>query len=239
MSRATRKPNAIGILKAATLGALLGVGGCSSLADGDITKVASTGLGALVGAKPQEQRNAEIELQARSPLVLPPDYKLRPPANQSEEEQQLASDWPEDPDVKAKETAALEEARARAENEKIRKKPGGRAAPLTQEELAAGIVMPSEEPKGPSGRIARVDPSEAVSPEQLLQRHRERLLAEETGSVPQPATGEQAFVVASSQDTTDEAADGVQRQTQEVVEKKAPPPAPKKKSFFDRLIFWK
>jgi hypothetical protein len=241
MDGATRKAKAAGILQVTALGLLLGAGGCSSLSDfggEDITKAASTGIGALVGAKPPEQRNAEIELRTRSPLVLPPDYNLRPPVNPVEEEEQLGSNWPEDPDVKAKETAALEAARQAAEYERIKKLPQGRSTPLTPEELAAGTLPPGQQPEGPTGRLARVEPSHAMSPEELLQRHRAHQQAEQqaqqTGSLPQPV------VVAKNQtNTTDKAKEGVQSQTQEVVEEKAPPPPAKKKSFLDRLVFWK
>jgi len=245
MGGATRNVKAVGILQVTALSLLLGAGGCSNLDDfsgQDITKAASTGLGSLIGAKPSEQRNEEIELRARSPLVIPPDYKLRPPVNPVEEEQQLSADWPEDPDLKAKETAALEAARAAAEYQRIKKLPDGRSTPLTSEEMAAGVRPASEEPQGPTGKLARVEPSRALSPEELLQRHRARQQAEaqaqQTGSLPQPGASSQPVVVASSQVTTDEAEDGVQRQTQEVVENNPPPP-PKKKSFLDRLVFWK
>ena len=235
MGGATRKVKAVSVLRAAAAGLVLGVGGCSSLSDfggQDITKVASSGIGALVGAKPPERRNQEIELRARSPLVIPPDYKLRPPVNSSEEERQLSADWPEDPDVKAKEIAALEAARAEAEYEKVRKSPDRRSTPLTQEELAAGIQLPSQEPRGAIGKLARVESSRALTPEELLQRRRMQQQAEQSGVGPRP------LVVPNQQAATKQAADGVQYQTQEVIEPPAPPPPPKKKGFFDRLVFW-
>lgn len=235
MGGAIRKVKAVSVLRAAAISLLLGVGGCSSLGDftgEDITKAASTGIGALVGAKPPEQLNREIELRARSPLVIPPDYNLRPPLSPSEEESQLSADWPADPDVKVKEAAALEAARAEAEYEKLSKSRDGRSAPMSPEELAAGIQLPSQEPQGPTGKLARVESSQAMTQEELLQRHRQQQQAERSG------TGPQSLVVASQQATTRQAADGVQYQTQEIIEPPAPPPPPKKKSFFDRLIFW-
>jgi len=214
------------VAKAAAAILLMGLGGCSSLTDfasADITQVASTGLGALVGVKPAEQRNEEIELTARSPLVIPPDYNLRPPVNPAEEEQMLSAEWPEDPDVKAKELAALQAARADAEFEKVLKSRDGRSRALSPEELAAGMQTSGPAgPQGPTGQLARVEDSRALSPDELLRRHRQRQLAEQQG---QPAAGTQ---VASSQQPAE-------YQTGETVE---PTPPPARKGFWDRLVFW-
>ena len=225
---------AVSALRTAAACLVLGVGGCSSLSDfggADITKMASSGISAVTGAQTAEEANREIELRARHPLVLPPDYKLRPPVSTSQEEQQLGAAWPEDPDVKAEELAALEAARSKAEYEKLRKSPQGRATALTPDEMRARIVLPSQEPRVPTGQLARVRPGEALSSEELLEKHRLEQQAGQSGAGPQ-------LVVASRETTTGEPVDGVQYQTQDVVEPPAPAPPPEKKDFWDRLVFW-
>jgi hypothetical protein len=214
-------------LRAAAAFLVLGVGGCSGssgISGADITKVASTGISAVTGAQTAEEANQEIELRARHPLVLPPDYKLRPPVSASQEEQQLGAAWPEDPDIKAKELAALDAARSKAEYDKLRKSPQGRATALTPEQLAAGMVAPSSISRETPVQVARVAPDQALSADELLERHRTQQQAS-----PQ-------LLAANQQDTGKQAVDGVQYQTQEVSEP-APPP-PKKKDLWDRLVFW-
>ena len=213
---------------------VLGVGGCSSWNDfssSDITEVASSGLATITGTASPEEANEDIELRARHPLVLPPDYNLRPPVDPEQEDQQLGTAWPEDPDVKAKELAALEKARREAEFKKISEKPGGLAAPLTPEELAAGMVDPRTISPEPEVQLARVWPGEALSSEELLEKHRLEQQAGQSGAGPQ-------LVVASREPTMEEPVDGIQYQTQEVGESQAPAPPPKKKDFWDRLVFW-
>lgn len=226
--------SAASALRTAAVLLVLGLGGCSNLSGfsgADITKAASTGITAVTGAKTAEEANKEIELRARHPLVLPPDYQLRPPINPAQEEQQLGAAWPEDPDVKAEEVAALEAARLKAENEKIKKSPEGHATPLTPEELAVTMETSSGDPQEPPVQVGRVAPDEALSPEELLKKHRAQEQASQSGAGPQ-------LLAAAQQGTAKEPADGVQYQTQEVIEEPEPAPPPKKKDFWDRLVFW-
>lgn len=227
------KFNAASAMRTAAAFLVLGVGGCSSLGGitgADITQVASNSITTVTGAKTAEEANQEIELRARHPLVLPPDYKLRPPVSAIQEEQQLGAAWPEDPDIKAKELAALDAARSKAEYEKVRKSPQGRATAMTPEQLAAGMVTPSSISQGEPVKVARVAPDQALTPEELLEQHRVQQQAGQSGAGPQ-------VLAANQQDSAKVAAGDVQYQTQEVVEPSASPP-PEKKDFWDRLVFW-
>jgi len=221
-------------LRTAAAFLVLGLGGCSSFSGfsgADITSAASKGISAVTGAKTAEEANQDIELHARHPLVLPPDYNLRPPETAAQEDQQLGDAWPEDPDVKAKELAALDAARSSAERKKLMKSPEKHATALTPEQLKAGMVAPNSMKQEPPVQVAAVSPDEALSPEELLKKYRLEKQASQSGAGPQ-------VLASNQQGAGKQPAGNVQYQTQEVVEPPAPPPPPEKKTFWDRLVFW-
>lgn len=199
----------------------------------DITRASSRGLSTLLGVKPPEEQNQEIELTARSPLVIPPNYKLRPPVNPEQEETQLGAQWPEDPDVKAKEVAALDEAREREYEEKVKLSGVGRSASLTNEELNSNW-----RPEGHKPDVILQDAqtaTEAVPPDELLRRHRERKRQEELAAQQGQASGQQAAGQQGQQAT------GAQQQEQQTAATTAPAPQQprrEREGILDRLVFW-
>lgn len=201
-----------------------GLAGCGSLADvggEDITKATSGGLSTILGVKAPEEQNRDIVLRARSPLVLPPDYALRPPVSEEQEKQQLGAAWPDDPDEKAKQLAALEAEKQAVVDERDKDKIG-RSRAMTPEELQQGATPPPA--PGTIYSEPRENASRAMSPEELLRRHRERASAQQQAQVQQqdPQTGQQ------------QQAQATQQQSEQAAEQQ-----PKEeKGFFDRLVFW-
>lgn len=205
-----------------SLGALAG---CSSMDDftgENITRVTSSGLSMLTGARPAEERNAEIEVRARSPLVVPPNYNLRPPETTEQEDARLGTNWPTDPDVQAREMAALESAREAAVEEKIRRDGVGRSRALTNEELNASMRPAGYTPRRPLR--PRAEHEYVMTPEELLRRHRER--AQDEAGAGEAQTVQPAGESAGSQ------------QVQEASTEASAPPPKKNRSLFDRLVFW-
>jgi len=82
-----------------------------------------TGLGAKSAA------SKGIDYRERSPLVVPPNLDLPPPASAA---QANAPNWPKDPDI-AKRKAMIE-----ARKKEVKKEPWQEAVPLTQAEIEAG-----------------------------------------------------------------------------------------------------
>lgn len=201
--------------------------GCTSLDEftgQNITKATSSGLAMLTGAKAPEEQNAEIEVRARSPLVVPPNYQLRPPETPEQEQAKLGNDWPEDPDIKARELAALDAAREAEAEERIRKDGVGRSRALTNEELNASMRPAGYRQKRPPE--VRREQEYVLTPEELLRRHRERAKAEEAAAQTEASAAGEA------------GASGGTQQTQETAVSSAPSPKKKEKGFFDRLVFW-
>lgn len=124
--------------------------GCSGGLSG-VTDTASSILG-LNTTKQAE--NGEVVIYTRSPLVLPPDYNLRPPSSEEQQKAQLGANWPKDPDAEAR----AERAAQRKELAEKAKAEAGRVVfnerVLTPEELARGTV--------PAGRGG--NPADSVLP---------------------------------------------------------------------------
>lgn len=214
--------------KAAAVVLLAGTGlaGCGSLADvggEDITRATSGGLSTILGVRAPEEQNRDIVLRARSPLVLPPDYELRPPVSEEQEKQQLGTSWPDDPDEKAKQVAALEAKKQAVVDERDKDKVG-RSRALTPDELQQGAT-PAPAP-GTIYAEPRENASRAMSPEELLRRHRERASPQQQAQVEQQAAqnGQAGQQPQATQQQSEQAAQQQPKQ---------------EKGFFDRLVFWK
>jgi hypothetical protein len=111
-----------------------------------------TGLGA------KSATSKGIDYRERSPLVVPPNLELPPPASAT---QANAPNWPKDPDI-ARRKAVIE-----ARKKEVKKEPWQSAQPLTQAEIEAGRKQQtatdnSKEPIEPG-----VTKNPSLMPEQL------------------------------------------------------------------------
>ncbi len=159
---------------------VLFLAGCSRKQIGDftgadITKSASSVLSAIMG------RPSSIEgpggddgrLDPRSPLVLPPDLTLQPPADKERDTALLTSQWPDDPDERVRreaEEAAIREAERNAKVERRFSPAIAGSEPLSREDLLAGTV--ERDPNYSSAEEVRTRQlaSRAMTPEELLNR---------------------------------------------------------------------
>lgn len=197
----------------ASLGAM--VAGCS----GDtINSIAggNTGIGSLLGVSSSaEVPSEDVFLRARSPLVLPPDYNLRPPEAAKAEEARLGNQWPNDPDVLARNAKIARIKEKDAANQKRIGSVLGNERAMTPDEVAAGTVAPGSRPRK-SGQAYHGGAARAMTPGQLRREAR----AQRGELTPEELK-----------------ADAAKRARR--AENLPPPPAPqKKKGFFDRLVFW-
>jgi hypothetical protein len=223
------------------------LGGCSAsrigdIAGADITKTANTGLSALLGLQTPEQKNEQIQLYARSPLVLPPDYNLRPPETEEQQQQQLGAEWPDDPDERARRLAQEAEKgpQGPVDHEAIKGRVG-RSDALSQEQLASGRVPPGQQaaynPNSPEpihtagnrGTSApgtyrvgdqNVGSSAAMSPDELLKRRQQQAEVGQQQSQTGPAATPPGPFGSSQADT------------QQVAEAEEP----RRRGFFSRLF---
>jgi len=215
---------------------LLVMGGCSAqeIADfsgQDITKLASNSLTAITGQRTTDQLNAEIDTRPRSPLVMPPSAGLQPPGTPDQTTALLGDQWPDDPDIRAREQ---EKAARLAQEEKLEEDHrqsligAGRSKPLSVTELRSG-ARPS------SGNNNNVQPDTSpsgapLSPEELLNRRldpekaaeRRAARQERQVAVHRTLTTPPGYYDAPS---ASEGASTVQE--------------PEKKSMWERLQFWK
>ncbi|MCB1437555.1 MAG: hypothetical protein KDJ46_10325 [Rhodobiaceae bacterium] len=230
----------------AAAGLALAIGACGRVPEfsgADITRVAAGGIGALTGTRPKEDQNRDIEVRARSPLVIPPDNRLPPPENPEQEQARLGADWPVDPDLKAREVAALE--KARRDEAIIREKltVEGRSRALTPDEMKEGTRAPAPTRPLDPYLAAGGDASRVIPPDELRELHKRRMeaqkLAESQGQ-PQLPTRSGSLIeppqpgrVTTSQVVS---ADGqVHRQSEEITD--VPAPATKKKGWWDRMLW--
>ncbi len=213
------------------------LGGCSGNSIGDfmgqdLTSLASNSILAITGQESVDARNERLVLRTRAPLVVPPGNGLQNPGTENQTTALLGTNWPDDPDVRARaELAAAEAERKRVDPKKNSQAMLlGRNVPLTVEEMRRGKPNPNrprEEivPGGP------VDRSRAVSPEELLGRRLDpnRPRDEQAGS--------QRLVNMSPQERLMEPP----RRNAAPVSSPADlqQAAPEKKSVMDRLQFWK
>lgn len=141
----------------------------------DITKSASNVLSAIMG-RPSSLEGPGGEdgrLDPRSPLVLPPDLTLQPPADKERDTALLTSQWPDDPDERARreaEEAVIREAERNARVE--RRLPGTiqGSEPLSREDLLAGTVERDPNYSSAEEVRSRQLASRAMTPEELLDR---------------------------------------------------------------------
>ncbi len=150
-------------LAASVCALALAAAACSSSSDvarfpADRQFLGGDPMGAL-GLRPRRQER--IEYNPRSPLVVPPSPNLQTP----EEQSQVATNWPNDPDVarRAQEEAREEYLRERAETQ-------DRTRTLTPDELdawarEAGMRAPDANEAAPGRRTASI-----LSPAQLRSR---------------------------------------------------------------------
>lgn len=215
--------------------ALTAIGACSrqEIADfsgQDITALASNSISSLVGLDTPDQQNQNIETRTRSPLVVPPTNALQAPGSEDQTTRLLGDQWPDDPDVRAREelaAAALERNRIdNKENNRLLSEVG-RSQPMSVADLKQGRPDPNR-PR------ADVEPGPAplssapMSPEDLLRRrldpNRERR---------QPVTREVS------------ARSSRERLLEPPGRNNAPVPSaadqqePEKKGLWQRLQFWK
>ncbi len=189
----------------------------------DITKGASNVLSSIMGRSTSIEGPGDDDgrLDARSPLVLPPDLTLQPPADKERDTALLTSQWPDDPDERvrreAEEAAQLEAERSARIERNIAGTVSG-SEPLSREELLAGAVERDPNYSSAEEVQARQLASRALSPEELLNRRSStsnRVPSNEapgppikdaatqgiaTAPTPPPATGRELVVPPNMQD---------------------------------------
>lgn len=216
--------------------ALAGCGGAEEFSGADITRMAAGGIGVITGSK-TSTGDKDIELAARSPLVLPPDHNLRPPVDPQLEQERLGAAWPTDPDIVAQKQAELEKKKREEEFVKQKLTYEGRSRALTPEEMAEGTRAPAPARPVDPYQVAGSDVSRALTPEEMKRHFAEQrtaqLAADEAVAKREIADSRPLADRPPSREIT--MPDGqIYRQSTEIETAEAP----KKKSFWDRLVFW-
>ncbi|MBL4758954.1 MAG: hypothetical protein JKY32_15385 [Rhizobiales bacterium] len=157
------------------------LGGCSrqqfdNIAGGDITKSATNALSVIMGVDIVDDSGPrEGQLDPRSPLVLPPGGRLQAPTDKERDTALLTSQWPDDPDERARreaeEQARLDSVRDIKEETRL---PGAisTSQPLSLEELSAGAIARDPNYSAAEEVRSRQLASRAMTPEELLERRR-------------------------------------------------------------------
>ncbi len=181
MSKFSMRNHKTGLVLALTGVSLIMLGGCSrqqfdNVVGGDITQSATNALSAIMGVDiVDDDGPRDGQLDPRSPLVLPPGGRLQAPADKERDTALLTSQWPDDPDERARreaeEQAQLDAVRNIKEETRL---PGGIATsePLALDELAAGTIERDPNYSSAEEVTNRQLASRAMTPEELLERRR-------------------------------------------------------------------
>lgn len=115
-------------------GAALWLAGCGSdeLLSGSVNDVVASSF----GVTPTGQFKDEVDLRARSPLVLPPDAKLPEPEEPEQIDEKLGANWPQDPDELARKEAIYVAKKKAEADEKLAKSGYERARVMSPQEMA-------------------------------------------------------------------------------------------------------
>ena len=108
------------------------LGGCGG---GDLNQMVAAGFGQTPYGTETEGR--EVDVKARGPLVLPPDYNLPQPQDEAAQTERLGANWPTDPEVLQKQQVKERNERLAALEKKNRQSKQGRARVLAPTELDA------------------------------------------------------------------------------------------------------
>lgn len=218
---------------------LAGCGGAASDFSGaDITRLAAGGIGALTGTNVGTD-DKDLELTARSPLVLPPDNDLRPPADPQAEQQRLGASWPTDPEAVERKQTELDQKKRDEEYLKEKLTYEGRSRALTPEEMAQATRAPAPARPVDPYQVAGADPSRALTPDEMKRlyagQRTAQLTADEARANMQVPDNRPLAARPPSREIT--MPDGqVYRPSEDEI---ASAEATGKKSFWDRLVFWK
>ena len=136
--------------------------GCGS--GGDLNQLVAAGFGQVPFGTQNQQR--DVDVKARGPLVLPPEYnKLPQPQNDDDQTASLGANWPTDPEAVQKQRAKERAERLAALEAKNRQSKEGRARTLSPEEMATwgkGLAVNSD-----GKPVKRLPEGQILSPQEL------------------------------------------------------------------------